>query len=83
MITKMMEMILMMMVNPSNAEATFVQSSRMQIFLKPSKPCHVGIHLIALTEDSQMSTHMPWFQSSLSFFASVCKGKLSHQKHKG
>ena len=28
-------------INPSNAEATSVQSTRMQIFLKP---CHVGIH---------------------------------------
>ena len=26
-------------------------------FWKPSKPCHVGIHWIALTEYSQMSTH--------------------------
>ena len=25
-------------------------------FLKPSKPCHVGIHWIALAENSQMST---------------------------
>ena len=30
-----------------------------------SKPCHVGIHLIALPENSQMSTHVPGF---LSFF---------------
>ena len=27
-------------------------------FLKPSKPCHVHIHRIALAEHSQMSTHM-------------------------
>ena len=31
-------------------------------FQKPSKPCHVGIHLIALREYSHMCTHMPGFQ---------------------
>ena len=29
---------------------------------KPSRPCHVGIHWIALTEYSQMSTHVPGFR---------------------
>ena len=48
--------------NPSNAKATFVESTRMQRFLKPSKPCHDGIHWTALIEYSEMSTHMPWFQ---------------------
>ena len=28
-------------------------------FWKPSKPCHVGIHWIALTVNSRMSTHVP------------------------
>ena len=32
-------------------------------FRKPSKPCHVGNHWIALTEYSQMNNHMPGFQS--------------------
>ena len=32
-------------------------------FWKPSKPCHVGIHWIAFTECSQMSTHVPGFHS--------------------
>ena len=50
---------------------------------KPSKPCHVGIHWIALTEYSQMSTHMPGFQSFLRFLASFCIGQISHQQHKG
>ena len=36
--------------NPSNAEATFDQSTRTQTFCKPSKPCHIGIHWIDLTE---------------------------------
>ena len=31
-------------------------------FWKPSKPCQVGIHWIALAEYSQMSTHLPGFQ---------------------
>ena len=34
---------------------------------KTSKPCHVGIHWKALTEFSQMSTHMSWFQSFFIF----------------
>ena len=32
------------------------------IFWKRSKICHVGVHWIALTEYSQMSTHTPGFQ---------------------
>ena len=32
-------------------------------FRNPSKPCHVGTHWIALAEHSQMSTHLPGFQS--------------------
>ena len=49
------------------------------------KPCHVGIHWIALTEYFHMSTHVhvPAFQSSLGFFASFCIGKISHQQYKG
>ena len=35
----------------------------------PSKPCHVGIHWKALTDYSQMITHLPGFQSFSSFFA--------------
>ena len=36
---------------------------------KPFKPSHVGIHEIALTDYSQMITHIPGFQS---FFQRVC-----------
>ena len=54
--------------NPFNAEATFVQSTRMQRFWKPSKPCHTGIDLIALAENFQMSTHVPGFQSFFRYF---------------
>ena len=39
-------------------------------FSKPSKPCHVGIHLKALAEHSQMNTHVPGFLSFFCFFAS-------------
>ena len=52
-------------------------------FWKPSKPCHVGIHWIALGEYSQMSTHVSGFQSSSSYFASFCIAQISHQQHKG
>ena len=44
-------------------------------FWKTSKPCHVGIHWIALTEYSQMSTHVPGFQSFHSFFVSLWIGQ--------
>ena len=39
---------------------------------KLSKPCRVGIHLKALAEYSQISTHMPGFWVVFSFFASFC-----------
>ena len=46
-------------VNPSNAEATFIQRTMMQRFWKPSKPCHLGNHWEALVEYSQIDTHAP------------------------
>ena len=39
----------------------------LKVFWKSSKPCHVGIHWIALAEFSQMSTHVPRFQSFSRF----------------
>ena len=33
-----------------------------KILEKPLKPCHLGIHLKALAEYSQMSTHLAGFQ---------------------
>ena len=35
------------------------------------KPCHIGIHLIALVKYSQMSTHMPGFQSFFQVFCII------------
>ena len=65
-------------INPSNAEATFVQSTRMQRFLKKtSKPRHVGIHWIVLIEYSQMSTHVPGFQSFFTFLHNFPLPKLA------
>ena len=43
-------------------------------FWKPSKHCYVGIHWIALTEYSQMSTNMPGFQSLFSFLEIILYG---------
>ena len=37
-------------------------------FQKPSKPCHVGINWKALTEYTQISTHMSGLHSFLRFF---------------
>ena len=56
-------------VNPYNAKAIIPQSQGRKDFWKPSKPCHVGIYLIALAEYTQMSTNVPGFQSFFSFFA--------------
>ena len=46
---------------------SFLQSTRTHNLWKASKPCHVGIHWIALHEYSQMSTHLPGFQSFFRF----------------
>ena len=60
-------------VNLSNAQATFVQYTRMQSPVM-SKLCHVDIHWKALIEYSQVSTHVPGFQSFFRFFASFSIG---------
>ena len=54
-------------------------------FWKPSEPCHVGTHWIALTEYFQMGTHLLGFRSFFSFFAyPFCIVKLAcNQQHKG
>ena len=44
---------------------------------KPSKPCHVGIHWIALDECSQMSTRMQGFQSYFRFLHRFVLAKLA------
>ena len=41
-------------------------------FWRTSKTYHVGIHKIALAENSPMSTYVPGFQSLFRFFASFC-----------
>ena len=46
-------------------------------FWKLSKPCHVVIHYIALTEYSQMSTHMPGFRSFVIFLRHFELAKLA------
>ena len=78
------------LLNPSNAEASSVQSTRMQTsrrfskilsnaknFWKPSKPCHVGIHWKALAEYFQLSTHLPGFQSFSGFLHHFVLAKLA------
>ena len=74
-----------MLINSSNAEATFVQYTRMQKIVKiiQTKSCSVGIHCKALAEYSQMSTHFPGFRLFFVFFLHhVCIEKNSHQQHK-
>ena len=53
-------------------------------FGKPSKPCHVGIHWIALAQCSQMSMHMLRFHSFFKFFfVSFYIVQIILQQHKG
>ena len=56
-------------VESPNDKATFAQGHK--YFWKPSLTCHVGIHWIALTEYSQMSTHVPGFQSFSGCFCII------------
>ena len=53
------------------------KAQRCKYFWKPSKPCHVGTHWIALAKCSQMSTHMPGFQSFSSFLHRFEMAKLA------
>ena len=46
-------------------------------FWKISKHCHVGIHWITLHEYSQMSTHVPGFQSFFRFLHYFVLAKLA------
>ena len=46
-------------------------------------PCHVGIYLKALADNSQMSTDVPGFQALFSYFALFCIDQISHQQHRG
>ena len=71
------DLIYIVPVNPSNAETTFVQTQGCKDFLKQSKPCHVGTHSIALTEYSQISTHMPGFQSLSGFLHHFVSAKVA------
>ena len=51
-------------IDPSNAETTFVhQAQGSKHFSKSSKPCHVGIHWIALAEYYLMSTMCQGFSN--------------------
>ena len=60
---------LLLIINPSNAEAILSKPQGCKHIWKQSRPCHVGIHWIALNEYSPVSTHEPGFQSFSSFFA--------------
>ena len=45
--------------------------------MQRSKACHVGIHWIALAENSQMSIHMPGFQLSFRLLHDFVLAKLA------
>ena len=47
------------------------------------KPCRLGIHLKALAEYSQISTHLQGLSYFFGFFASFCISQIRHQQHKG
>ena len=58
------------------------KAKELKDFRKPSKPCHVGIHLNALKEYYQMSTHVPGFQSFFRYFWIFLYWSISHQQNK-
>ena len=76
-LSNILRSILRAIANHSNAKATFIQSTRMQRFLKTFKPCHIGIHWIALTEYFMMSTYVPEFQSFYMFLLHFVLAKLA------
>ena len=64
--------------NTSNADVTFMHKAQWcKDFWKPSKPCHVGIHWIALAEYSLMSTICQGFSNFSSFFPHFYSAKLA------
>ena len=69
--------------NPSNAEATFVQNTRMQRFVKTiwilSCWCLLDSSHWVLSDEYQYAMVSVIF----TFVASFCNGKISHHQHKG
>ena len=68
--------------NPSNAKATFVQSTRMQRFLNHLNPVmlvFIGLLLLSISDE------YPYARVSIIFqlFCIIFYGKISHQQHKG
>ena len=64
--------------SPSNTEVILSKAQGCKdFFWKPSKPCHVGIYWIALTEYSHISTHFPGFQSFWGFLHQIVLAKLA------
>ena len=66
-ITKSLYTILLHL-NASNVKVTFPQRTRVQRFFKTAKPCHIGIHWIALTVYSQIGTNVRGFQLIFQVF---------------
>ena len=63
-------LIFAMLLNPSNAKATFVEMQKStNIFENRPNPVMTGTYWIALMKYSQMSTHLPGF---LRFFEDFC-----------
>ena len=58
----MMTMKMMIVMTTKMMIVMMVTMMMMMMMIKTSKPCHIGIHPIALTEYSQMSAHLPGFQ---------------------
>ena len=72
------------LINPSNAEATYDQTRRIQRFethLNPVMFIHYSLNSSRWV-NSQISTLVPGFQSMFRFFASFCNDQISHQQHR-
>ena len=55
----------------------FSKAQKRRDVWKLSKPCHVGINWKALTEHSQMSTHVPGYESFFRFLHNLVLAKLA------
>ena len=68
------------MVNPSNAEASFILSTRMQRFFEN----HLNPVILEIIDKLLLSTfRVHGFQSFIKFFTSFCIGKFSQKQLKG
>ena len=68
--------------NLSMLKLMLPKAKELKDFRKPSKPCHVGIHLNALKEYYQMSMRCARVSVIFRYFWIFLYWSISHQQHK-